>query len=71
MIDHPFNPSRNLKRGDPVRIRMFRWTEGIGVEDFWLDATVISSSDISLSVAYADNSREVIEWTSGRIGVRK
>lgn len=69
MSDHPFD--RNLTKGDPVRIRMFRWTEGTGVEEFWLDATVISNSEIALSVAYADGTQEVIEWASGRIGGAK
>ena len=66
MIDHPFNP-RDLRRGDPVRVHMFKWTEGVGVEDFWLDATVISNSVGGLSVAYADGTREVVTWYSGRI----
>jgi hypothetical protein len=66
MTDEPHN-IRQLRQGDAVEIRSFIWTEGIGVEDVWIPATVHSSSDDGLGVVYASGIREMISWTSGRI----
>ena len=58
----------SLKKGDPIRIlRGGHPTSNSDGTGQWVEAIVISNSEVALTVKFSDDGQEVVPWRSGRI----